>query len=253
MSWVKLDDQFPTHPKIVAAGGDAAWLHVCALCYCATHLTDGMLPKGMVERISDRKAPRKLADKLVEVGAWVDNGDTYELHGYLDYNPSREHVENERRKAAERRANGGRASRERRPTNTNPDPTPPDVPTEHDGARKRAVRPPRDFEPTDEHRAYAGANGLNLPNEVVRWLTDCEAKGRTYKVVNAGFTTWLHHAVDFGRGGQPVASLEELAEPVRPAKPRGCPLNLCKGTGFVDIAGTKTAAPCRCRTMKANA
>lgn len=125
MAWAKLDDQFPSHPKMVMAGGDAGWLHVCALCYCAQHLTDGHVPKGYVTRLSDRKKPLELAARLVEVGAWIEHADTYELHDYLKFNPSREKVLAERDAAAARRANGGRASRERRPTVTNPDPLEP--------------------------------------------------------------------------------------------------------------------------------
>lgn len=117
MAWARLDDHFPTHPKVVAAGGDAAWLHVCALCYSAEHLTDGVIPKPVLSRLSDRKRPNVLAEKLVAVGMWIDRGDSFELHDYLAYNPSREHVLEERRKAAERRANGARASADSRATN----------------------------------------------------------------------------------------------------------------------------------------
>jgi hypothetical protein len=56
MTWVKLDDQFPSHPKMVLAGGDAAWLHVCALCYCGQHLTDGKFPKAIVGRLENNDA-----------------------------------------------------------------------------------------------------------------------------------------------------------------------------------------------------
>lgn len=125
MSWVKLDDQFPSHPKMVLAGGDAAWLHVCALCYCGQHLTDGFLPKGMVGRLSDRKKPDQLAARLVEVGAWIDHGDQYEIHGFLEFNPSRERVLAERYAARERRAKGGRTSGDVRANAMNPDPTRP--------------------------------------------------------------------------------------------------------------------------------
>lgn len=149
MSWVKIDDQFPTHPKVVAAGGDAAWLHVCALCYCAQHLTDGFVPKAMLDRISDRKNARKLADRLVEVGMWIDRGDEIEIHGYLDYNPSRESVEKVRSEARERRAKGGKRSADVRANATNPDPTRtrpvPDVPTEHQEIAP--ARRPRERDP----------------------------------------------------------------------------------------------------------
>lgn len=105
MVWVKLDDQFPSHPKMVLAGGDAAWLHVCALCYCGQYLTDGFVPKEIVPRLSDRKKPEQLAARLVAVGAWYDLGDRYEIHDYLELNPSREQVleERGRRSAAGKR------------------------------------------------------------------------------------------------------------------------------------------------------
>ncbi len=67
-------------------------------------------------------------------------------------------------------------------------------------ARKRAVSPPKDYILTTEQRAFAAEHGLDVHKEREHWLVDCEAKGRTYKNVTAGFTTWLHHAVDFGRG-----------------------------------------------------
>lgn len=148
MAWVKLDDQFPMHPKMVEAGGDAAWLHVCALCYCAQHLTDGMLPKAIVDRLSDRKNPARLAARLVEVGAWIDRGDVFELHGFLEFNRSREEVVREREAAKERRAKGGKKSAEGRQSvartsadvranDMNPDPTPSEEP---DGSSAKAQR-----------------------------------------------------------------------------------------------------------------
>lgn len=65
---------------------------------------------------------------------------------------------------------------------------------------QRRCRPKDDFAPTDAHREYARLNGLNLEDERVKWVTHCEAKGVTYAKLNAGFTTWLHRAVEFGRG-----------------------------------------------------
>lgn len=124
MAWAKLDDQFPSHPKIVKAGGDAGWLHVCAICYCAQHLTDGFFPKEMVPRLSDRKKPLELAGRLVNEGAWIDHGDEYEIHDFLRYNPSREKVLAERDAAVKRRAKGGQRSADVRANAINPDPTP---------------------------------------------------------------------------------------------------------------------------------
>lgn len=79
---VYLDDDFPTHPKIVAAGGDAAWLYVCALAYASRHLTRGLIPKQVVRQLSDRRSPARLAKRLLDVGLWHDNGDTYRINDY---------------------------------------------------------------------------------------------------------------------------------------------------------------------------
>jgi len=92
MAWVKLDDGFPEHPKVLDVGGDAAWLHVCALAFCNRTLTDGHIPRGMVGRLSDRKNARKLAEKLVEVGLWISTDDGWVINDYLDFQPSRESV-----------------------------------------------------------------------------------------------------------------------------------------------------------------
>ena len=116
--------------------------------------------------------------------------------------------------------------------------------------KRRKRRPLRSFMPSAEHEKYAAEHGLALADELEGWLDWCEANGKTYESMNAGFATWLRQAVRFGRGGQPVATLETLAAP---ALPKVCPLGQCGGTGFVDVPGTKTAVACRCRRMKANA
>lgn len=119
--------------------------------------------------------------------------------------------------------------------------------------KRRKRRPSRDFEPTTEHREYADAHGLELDDERAGWLDWCDANGKTYDTVNAGFSTWLRQAVRFGRGGPPKATLDDLAEPAPKPETKTCPLGLCKGRGYVDVAGKNdTVVVCRCRTMKAS-
>jgi len=96
MSWVKLDDQFPDHPKVIAAGGDAAWLYVAGLCYCQAKLTDGVIPAGIVPRLTDRKNPLRLAERLVEVRLWEPLGSDYRIHDYHDLNTAAEKVKAKR-------------------------------------------------------------------------------------------------------------------------------------------------------------
>jgi hypothetical protein len=106
MAWVYLDDQFPDHPKIAAAGGDAGWLFVCGLAYVKRYATEGVIPKRQISRLSDRKTPSRLARKLVEVQLWEDDGNDYRIHDYHDWNrPQANRVEAARKAARVRWGN----------------------------------------------------------------------------------------------------------------------------------------------------
>lgn len=86
MTWVRLDDAFPEHPKVLALGDDyeaGVALHVRGLCYCARNLTDGHVPARMF-----REDAATIA-RLVEVGMWHEAEGGFVIHDYLDYNPSR--------------------------------------------------------------------------------------------------------------------------------------------------------------------
>ncbi len=112
MAWVKLDDQFANHPKVTAAGGDAAWLYVAGLCYCQSQLTDGVIPEGIVARLTDRKnAAGKLAAKLVEVGLWEYIGDAYVVHDYGKHNEPAAKIK-AKREATKERVNKWREKRD---------------------------------------------------------------------------------------------------------------------------------------------
>ena len=108
MSWVRIDDSFPEHPKILEAGGDAGWLHVCALAYCNRNTTDGLIHRNVMPRLSDRTNPLRLAERLVAVGIWERDGADYRIHDYLEYQPSRAEIEAERAKQSEAKAKAGR-------------------------------------------------------------------------------------------------------------------------------------------------
>lgn len=142
MTWVKLDDGFADHPKVVTLSDKAFRCLVRAYCYCGRYDTDGLLPVGFM-------AP-KYEDELVAAGL-LDRpgyGERASVHDYLTYNPSREQVEEERRKARERRAKGGRGSGDVRANDINPDPTRP-LPDPKD-AESKAAPPSEDTQPTDD-------------------------------------------------------------------------------------------------------
>ena len=104
MPWVRIDDQYPEHPKIVAAGHLAGWLDVCAMAYSNRALTDGFIAKAMVPRLSSVPAPLKRAAELVEVGRWSEVDGGYQINDYLKYQKSGDQIRKEREQTANRQA-----------------------------------------------------------------------------------------------------------------------------------------------------
>ena len=104
MAWIKIDDQFSDHPKVIAAGPLAAWLHICGLTYCGRYLTDGLIPLGQLRKLADVDNAIELAARLVEVGLWEETEGGFLVHDYLDYNPSAAKVKAERAANARRQA-----------------------------------------------------------------------------------------------------------------------------------------------------
>lgn len=101
MAWLRIDDRVRTHPKIVQAGPQAAWLWFCGVCYCREHLTDGFIAAAMLPTlVPGLAAVKKHASVLVSVGLWHERTGGYEVHDFLDWNPSKAEVEEVR--AAER-------------------------------------------------------------------------------------------------------------------------------------------------------
>jgi hypothetical protein len=116
MAWFAVDDTFHSHRKRLAAGNAAVGVWTACGSYCGQHLTDGHVP-GEVAKLYGRSAD---IAALVRVQLWhaaghdctrcpQPIGNAYLMHDYLEYNPSREEVEVERRKVHEAKSRAGRA------------------------------------------------------------------------------------------------------------------------------------------------
>src|SRR5215472_7672419 len=90
-----VSDGMPEHPKLERAGGDAGWLHVCALGWCSRQETDGVIPHEKAMRVSDRRHPDRLVRTLVEQDLWHASGHeckkcpqpfpgSYVIHDFLE-------------------------------------------------------------------------------------------------------------------------------------------------------------------------
>lgn len=117
MSWVRIDDGMPEHPKVLSVGPLAFALDIAAICYCARNRTDGRVPRSKVRilldladvRIAGRKADAlALADALVAAGRWRRDGDDFVIHDFLEYNPARADIEGKSADLSEIRRAAGR-------------------------------------------------------------------------------------------------------------------------------------------------
>lgn len=106
MSWLKVDDGFPSHEKVMALSegpcrGDAIALWVFAGCWTSHALREGFVPNGVIRAYGFHL---EAASELVRVGLWVAAEGGYRFHDWADYQPSAAQVEERRRAGAERKA-----------------------------------------------------------------------------------------------------------------------------------------------------
>lgn len=124
-TYVKVHDGLPDHPKIIEAGGEAGWLYICGLAYASRQLTDGVIPKRLVPRLTDGSKPEASASALLRVGLWHEGEhdcpdcpqagpDAYVIHDYLEHQRSASEVADLRAKRSAAGQRGGKRSGESR-------------------------------------------------------------------------------------------------------------------------------------------
>jgi hypothetical protein len=110
--WFRLDQGFHSHPKIIAAGNEAIGLYARCGTYAAEHSTDGFIREDIAvlygasdtgsRRNPGTGKPETLAETLVRTMLWRRTRGGWTMPDYLDYNPSKQAVDKERKQAAER-------------------------------------------------------------------------------------------------------------------------------------------------------
>src|ERR1035437_9764866 len=137
MTWVRIDDGFPEHPKIARVGAFGAWLQLQALAYCNRNLTDGFVPSNEIRKFSvsgteivedDGRvltmnftcemqgleiAEMRWTERMISAGLWEPAPGGIRVHDFTCYQPTRAAVE------AERAANRERSRRHLKKANKN--------------------------------------------------------------------------------------------------------------------------------------
>jgi hypothetical protein len=146
MGWVRIDDNFADHPKIIALGDTAFRLFITGLCYSNRQLTDGIIPYQIVSSwVGDN--PEKPSDELEDQGLWerVDKG--FQIRSYTEYQPTRDKVHKKRDEARERlrryREKHGNANETQNKLNPQPNPTQPNPNIDKDNYSLEVIPQPR--------------------------------------------------------------------------------------------------------------
>lgn len=102
MVWARLDDEILDNAKVARVGPLGFALHVAAITWCCRNLTDGFIPRARVACLLDfgeLADVHALAADLVSAGLWEAAAGGFQLHDFLEFNPSREKVLKERARA----------------------------------------------------------------------------------------------------------------------------------------------------------
>ena len=101
MTWIKIDDTFPNHPKVVGLTDKAFRVHISGLCYCGTYLTDGFIPMTIAAKLANEDM--SVIAELTQASLWRDavkeNG--FRIHDYLAHQTSKKQVQDKRDRSEE--------------------------------------------------------------------------------------------------------------------------------------------------------
>lgn len=196
MSWAKLDDKANEHVKQLRAGSEACWLWACGLMYANRQPErDGFIPREALSILyGPARNPKRLAERLVEVGLWdrVDGG--FRIHNYHRWNPTQAQIDEERAKGRERASASyarkhPKSSPEELPktSKSSPEDTSEDETKKHDSSGSTRVDPLRlhsDSTPTPEDPPVgppAGGKRSKGTRTVKRQLPDDWAPSETHR------------------------------------------------------------------------
>jgi hypothetical protein len=250
MTWIKLDAGFPDHPKVALAGWKAAWLYVCGLTYCSRYLTDGLIPKAQVKRLTDMPRAVDEAQRLIDVGLWLEHDNHYEVHDYTTWQTPASKVEADK-EAGKARAKASydlRAKKRRTFAESSGEQSSPDVDVEVEASSSSGTDSPTgmlDGAEEEEEPELTEAQQAELDR---RWKArNTSAAVAKYGPVSNSFAwrlvTFQDILANYAEGDNAITE----DEPRRPYDREPCPENCV--SGWIDVdAGIRCPACTQRRT-----
>jgi hypothetical protein len=101
MAWVKLDDAFYDHPRLLDRSLADLGLWAVGIAYSNRHMQDGFVPAAFVKRMGGKPAG------LVSCGAWEPCDGGWRIRDYLQHQRSAEEIRELREKRAAAGSKGG--------------------------------------------------------------------------------------------------------------------------------------------------
>jgi hypothetical protein len=212
MTYVRIDDHFPQHRKLLALDDASFALYVRAICYSSTQLSDGEIPLNALSLLTRNRRPQTLVDRLLSADLWESTLTGWRIHDYLDWQESAESVLTKRAAARERmqrlrsqdvRANNQRSSHEVREQETEVETktykNPPSVGSRDDGpppfhsAQKRARPIPKNFAPSADMLAWAAKQRPNVDvrDRTLTFINHALATGRELVEWEPAWKNWI--------------------------------------------------------------
>lgn len=110
MTWFRVDDGFPEHPKLEELEHEPARYMAAVTVWtimgadCARRLTDGIVTVARLTKVLHRLGKHALigAEALCGTGLWEKHASGWRFHDWRDYQPSRADVKKARRQKTER-------------------------------------------------------------------------------------------------------------------------------------------------------
>ncbi len=226
MTYVRLDDHFPQHRKILGLDDSAFALYVRSICYCATQLSNGNVIMAALPLLTRHRKPLTLVAQLVEASLWEVTLEGWRVHDYLEWQESADSVLGKRAAARERmqrlrsqdvRTNNERSSPEvqkssqkvreqavetenREQKEQNPPVGPPLPEQGTASAKRRGSGIPTNWTPSEALTTWANAKHPTVDLEAATegFLNHAADKGRTTKSTDAAWRNWIIKAEDWG-------------------------------------------------------